>query len=101
MLSGFLRSAFLLSCLRLDENERKVFWALPEVLAFRRVFIMRSLYFVGWLGPSYSFLEGIPVPLRLDWFSIPAWGVGDPGFKSQRPHHNNTGPIRLLALPEQ
>ena len=24
---------------------------------------------------------------RIAWFSIPAWGVGDPGFKSQRPHH--------------
>ena len=24
---------------------------------------------------------------RLAWIRIPAWGVGDPGFKSQRPHH--------------
>ena len=29
---------------------------------------------------------GILVPTWLEWFSIPAWGVGDPGFKSQRPH---------------
>jgi len=86
-LSGFLRSACLLSCLRLDANERMVFCALPEFLAFRRVFIMRSLYFVGWLGSSYSFPLVIPVANGLDWFSIPAWGVGDPGFKSQRPHH--------------
>ncbi len=29
---------------------------------------------------------------------IPAWGAGDPGFKSQRPHHNNTGPFWLVFI---
>ena len=24
---------------------------------------------------------------RLAWSRIPAWGAGDPGFKSQLPHH--------------
>ena len=27
---------------------------------------------------------------RIAWFSIPAWGVGNPGFKSQRPHHKTS-----------
>ena len=30
---------------------------------------------------------------RLAWFRIPAWGVGDPGFKSQRPHQPHFCPI--------
>src|SRR4030065_2965493 len=41
----------------------------------------------------------------LAWSRIPAWGAGDPGFKSQRPHHDNTGPygdvahyLRLLKI---
>ena len=41
---------------------------------------------------------------RIAWFSIPAWGVGNPGFKSQRPHHNTQRPysqILLLAFPEE
>ena len=25
---------------------------------------------------------------RLVWSRIPAWGAGDPGFKSRRPHHS-------------
>jgi hypothetical protein len=29
---------------------------------------------------------------RLAWIRILAWGASDPGFKSQRPHHNNLGP---------
>ena len=29
---------------------------------------------------------------RLAWFRIHAWGVCDPGFKSQRPHHKPPGP---------
>ena len=28
---------------------------------------------------------------RLAWFRIHAWGVCDPGFKSQRPHHISSG----------
>ncbi len=41
---------------------------------------------------------------RLAWFRIPAWGVGDPGFKSQRPHHKTQRPhseILLFAFSEQ
>jgi hypothetical protein len=30
---------------------------------------------------------------RLAWIRIHAWGACDPGFKSQRPHHNSSGPI--------
>ena len=30
---------------------------------------------------------------RLVWTRIHAWGACDPGFKSQRPHHDNSGPI--------
>ena len=30
---------------------------------------------------------------RLAWTRIHAWGACDPGFKSQRPHHDNSGPI--------
>lgn len=29
---------------------------------------------------------------RLAWFRIHAWGVCDPGFKSQRPHHISSRP---------
>lgn len=29
---------------------------------------------------------------RLAWIRIHAWGACDPGFKSQRPHHDNLGP---------
>ncbi len=50
-------------------------------------------------------LEGLSLGKRgrsLAWSRIPAWGAGDPGFKSQRPHHNNLGPIfRLLTLAEE
>ena len=35
---------------------------------------------------------------RLAWFRIHAWGVCDPGFKSQRPHHNKPGPIGHILL---
>src|SRR4030066_1993486 len=41
---------------------------------------------------------------RLAWTRIHAWGACDPGFKSQRPHHDNSGPIlglhhfRLLKI---
>jgi hypothetical protein len=34
----------------------------------------------------------------LAWTRIPAWGAGDPGFKSPRPHHD-TGSIFMVALP--
>ena len=45
---------------------------------------------------SSSFLGRSPVlwGRRLAWFRIPAWGVGDPGFKSQRPHHKTRDPTR-------
>jgi len=94
--SGFLRSAFRLSCFSLREIAMTVFFALPSFLALMRVFIMRSSYFVGCWGRSIaSDLWGILVHIRLDWFSIPAWGVGDPGFKSQRPHHFFTNWTRI------
>src|SRR3990170_2536390 len=42
---------------------------------------------------------------RLAWTRIHAWGACDPGFKSQRPHHDNSGPygdefyhFRLLKI---
>ena len=32
---------------------------------------------------------------RLVWSRIPAWGAGDPGFKSRRPHHEY--PIKAIS----
>jgi len=85
---GFLRSATLLSCLSRCRKALIVFSALPSFLALVRVFIISSSYLTScWGRRIASELVGILVPIRLEWFSIPAWGVGDPGFKSQRPHH--------------
>ncbi len=69
----------------------------------RRVFIIWSLYFVvlgwgrrlaqsGWLS-CVSWFQ-----ICLEWFRIPAWGVGDPGFKSQRPHHKTSLGFFWLSL---
>jgi len=88
---GFLRSATLLSCLSRCRKALIVFSALPSFLALVRVFIISFSYFTGCWGRRIAIgLVGILVPIRLEWFSIPAWGVGDPGFKSQRPHHNTS-----------
>ena len=35
---------------------------------------------------------------RLAWTRIHAWGACDPGFKSQRPHHNNTSSFDSILL---
>ena len=91
--SGFLRSACALSCLRLYEIERIVFADFPELVAFRRVFIIRSSCFVGgcWgrslanvLGVLAS-KGGILVPTHLEWSRIPAWGVGNLGSNPSDP----------------
>ena len=87
-----MRFACSLSCLKLCEIEITVFLALPEFVALMRVFIIKSLYFVGCWGrrlASVCVIKSlcIIIPQHLEWFRIPAWGVGDPGFKSQRPHH--------------
>ena len=87
---GFIRSAFLSSCLRLYEIRRVVLCAFPLFVARIKVFIISASYFCegGRRIATKLCSLGIPRILWLDWSSIPAWGVGDPGFKSQRPHHN-------------
>ena len=84
-------SACWLSCFRLCEIEVTVFLALPEFVALMRVFIMRFSHNVGCWGrrlASVSMVKSLCILAvgHLEWFRIPAWGVGDPGFKSQRPH---------------
>jgi len=72
-----------------------VFWAFPSIPALAIVLSIWSLYRIScWGRRIASDLRSALVILGvgwLEWFSIPAWGVGDPGFKSQRPHHNNLG----------
>ena len=68
-----------------------MFLALPEFVALMRVFIMRFSHNVGCWGrrlASVSMVKSLCILAvgHLEWFRIPAWGVGDPGFKSQRPH---------------
>ena len=88
--SGFVRSAFLLSCVSLCEKALTVFSAFPSLVALMQVFIIRPSCLTSCGGRRIaSTLRSLVVILGvgwLDWFSIPAWGVGDPGFKSQRPH---------------
>ena len=72
-----------------------VFSDSPAAFMRRSVFITESVFLVGCWGRRLASASGweslcILVPLHLDWFRIPAWGVGDPGFKSQRPHHKFT-----------
>jgi len=84
---GFVRFATLLICLSRCEKALIVFLALPSFVALARVLLISSWYLTScWGRRIASELVGILVPIRLEWFSIPAWGVGDPGFKSQRPH---------------
>ena len=63
----------------------------PEALSLIRELIIQPSVedrkLVLWGRRIAMELVGILVPISLEWFSIPAWGVGDPGFKSQRPHH--------------
>jgi len=90
-LSGFLRSAFLSICLKLYEMERTVFSALPALVAFIKVFIINALFLVACWGRSLaSRIQCILVGFWLEWFRIPAWGAGDPGFKSPRPHQTTS-----------
>jgi len=87
---GFIRSANRLSCVSRCLKELIVFLAFPSIVALTMVLSIWSLYRVGgWGRRIASDLHSVLVILGvgwLDWFSIPAWGVGDPGFKSQRPH---------------
>jgi len=88
--SGFIRSATLLSCVSLCLKDLMVFCAFPSIVALAIVLSICSLYRIsGWgrrIATDLSSVLGILGVGWLDWFSIPAWGVGDPGFKSQRPH---------------
>jgi hypothetical protein len=42
---------------------------------------------MGINSSEISFFNEIKGGRSLAWSRIPAWGAGDPGFKSQRPHH--------------
>ena len=87
---GLFRSATLLSCLSRCRKALMVFCAFPSIVALAMVLSICSWYGVScWGRRIASALSSVVVILGvgwLDWFSIPAWGVGDPGFKSQRPH---------------
>ena len=81
-----------------------MFLALPEFVALMRVFIMRFSHNVGCWGrrlASVSMVKSLCILAvgHLEWFRIPAWGVGDPGFESQRPHHKaHTYSINLVII---
>ena len=78
--SGRVRSVSLFRCLSWSDVLFIVPCDSPAVVILSNVFII-----------SCSFLCPNPVSggRRLAWFRIHAWGVCDPGFKSQRPHHKH------------
>ena len=67
---------------------------------FNYVLTIRALAFSENLNNVAHLQKGVIQPeawswgRRLAWFRIHAWGVCDPGFKSQRPHHNPLGEFK-------
>ena len=82
-----------------------MFRAFPSIVALAIVLSICSLYRVSrWGRRIASALSSVVVILGvgwLDWFSIPAWGVGDPGFKSQRPHHISAIQAQIRLIDSQ
>ena len=69
----------LAKCLRLLDTVLNVPSDSPERLSFINVLtILPSIEEQG--------LKPVSRGRRLVWSRIPAWGAGDPGFKSRRPH---------------
>ena len=93
--SGFIRSVSRLSRLSVYITDFIVFSALPLACSCSIVFITLVVY--SWSAGSSSSFKEKPCILGISllvWTRIPAWGAGGPGFKSQRPHHDNLGPFK-------
>jgi len=86
--SGFLKSTCLLILFKFCDTLLIVFSAFPLFLRFISVLTISSVMLWGrrLVRVSVFDLVGILVQILLVWFRIPAWGAGDPGFKSPRPH---------------
>jgi len=76
---------------QVEKTDFIVLLAFPLSLISWIVFNTLALY--SWKAGSSSSMDkalgfsGIQGKFPRFWIRIPAWGVGDPGFKSQRPHH--------------